>query len=253
MVGPARCSSWATGAAGPRTTSTTTAANSTSSRGRCGRDPDGDPARGHRFPGRVPPVPGPAAAEQVDPALVRRGARDLDDLPGVLPGRALRGLRCRPCRRALGFAGSAARAPAGPRGRGPGPADRSRAAGEPRGSDRLDPAAPGRPRRGAVPAPLHDGAARPGLVRAGLPGALALPALRAVERRFAGRTADVSLPGRAPLGASGAGRLLDVDVPGLRRPLRRGGPGGLASRRGAGDRSSGGARAFGRTEDPLDP
>ena len=44
--------------------------------------------RRHHGPGRVPAVPGAAAARQIHPALVRRQRLDLDRLSAVLPGGA---------------------------------------------------------------------------------------------------------------------------------------------------------------------
>src|SRR6185503_10736790 len=114
--------------------------------------------------------------------------------------------------------GPEAGAAPGPAGRRVDGVDRARAAREPGSTDRVDPATAGRPRRAAVLPAVHDRAARAGLVGPGLPGPLAVPALRALERRLAGRAADLPLPGRAPLGAAGAVGLLDLELPGLRAP-----------------------------------
>src|SRR5688500_3472389 len=79
--------------------------------------------RGDDLPFVLPAVPGAADHRQADPAVVRRLGRGLDDVPGVLPERAARGLRVCGLDHAPGAAPPGDAARGAPRGVAPLPAD----------------------------------------------------------------------------------------------------------------------------------
>src|SRR5262249_8267368 len=181
------------------------------------------------LPGRLPPLPDRADDRQVPAALVRRRSGGLDDLHALLPAPASRRLSlCGPRRaappaspREVAPSRSSLRrpgrdAPPRPALEKPDPAV-GRAEDSRRGaSDR----APSRPARGrgrpAVPAPLFDGAARPGLGGPHAPARPRVSPLRPLQRRVSRGPGDVSVPLRARLHDPRPG----LDLVGRLSPLR---------------------------------
>src|SRR6266852_872731 len=141
-----------------------------------GSGPDRRPAalRAHALRGRDAPVRDAADGGQDDPAAARRHPRDVEHLPGVLPGRAARRLRLR-AREHHAPAALAPGAPASDRARG----------------------APGRAAPGREPAPATRRRGQPGARRAHAPVGLGGPALPGGERDRAAAPAVVH-PDRAP-------------------------------------------------------